>query len=111
MSTTTDLVVKRAVKVPHLKLEEGVSYDIEFTDTMKEVPAPGKFDNDTMTVVSIVLLATGEAFEIIVAAVLKKLLEDEDGYVGRPYRIEVGPMADSGKYRHYFLYELESGTG
>jgi len=110
MSTTTDLAIKRAVKVPHLKLEEGNAYDVEFTDTMREVPAPGRVDDDTMTVASIVLLATGEAFEIIIAAVLKKLLADEDGYVGVPYRIEVGPMADSGKYRHYYLYELEPGS-
>ena len=111
MSITTDYEIARAVKLPHLKLEEGHQYDVLITDEMQEVPGVGKYDDNTMTVLDIVLLATGEAMQIVVAAVLKNLLNDEGDYVGRAYRIDVGEMAESGTYRFYYLYELQKKAG
>jgi len=111
MSTTTDYEIARAVKLPHLKLEEGQQYDVLIENVMQEVPGIGKYDDNTMTVLDVVLLATGEAMQIVVAAVLKKLLNDEGDYVGRAYRIDVGPMAETGTYRHYYLYELQKKAG
>jgi len=111
VSITTDYEIARAVKLPHLKLEEGNQYDVLITGEMQEVPGIGKYDDNTMTVLDVVLLATGEAMQIVVAAVLKKLLIDDGDYTNKAYRIDVGPMAESGTYRHYYLYELKKKAG
>ena len=111
MSITTDYEIARAVKLPHLKLEEGNQYDVLITGEMQEVPGIGKYDDNTMTVLDVVLLATGEAMQIVVAAVLKKLLIDDGDYTNKAYRIDVGPMAETGTYRHYYLYELQKKSG
>ena len=111
MNTSTDYEIARAVKLPHLKLEEGNQYDVLITGEMQEVPGIGKYDDNTMTVLDVVLLATGEAMQIVVAAVLKKLLIDDGDYTNKAYRIDVGPMAETGTYRHYYLYELQKKAG
>jgi len=111
MNTSTEYEIARAVKLPHLKLEEGNQYDVLITDEMQEVPGTGKYDDNTMTVLEVVLLATGETMQIVVAAVLKKLLTDDGDYVGKAYRIDVGPMSETGTYRHYYLYELQKKAG
>ena len=108
MSTKTKLTVKRAVKMPYLKLEEGQEYDVKFDSPMQEVPARGKFDADSMTVCNVVLIETGELLQIIVPAVLKQHLIDEGEYVGRYYRIVVGEISNGNNWRDMFLYELDA---
>ena len=111
METKGNYTVKRAVRIPQLRLEGGSQYAVKSMELMREEPTKGVNASGTVTLMRVTNLETGELSNILLGTVLKQLFSDEDVYVGRCYLIEVGDIAGDNQWRDYFLYEIEDPSG
>ena len=107
MNIKEKYTVKRAIRVPQLRLEGGNSYAIKSIDTMREEPTRGTNTSGTVTLMRVINLETGEECNILLGAVLKQLFTDEGDYVLRCYLIEVGDISGDNQWRDYYLSEID----
>lgn len=99
--------VKRAVRIPQLRLEEGGEYPIQVVSDMWEEPSKGANSQGNVTLMRVINLDTGELSQILVGTVLKQLFTDEGSVINKFYMIEVGTISGDNTWREYYLYELE----
>ena len=84
--------IKRAVRVPQLRLIPGEDFAVQFTELMHEEPARGKNSTGNVTV----------------CKVMKQLLTEEQEYVGKCYLIGVGQISAENTWRDYTLFEIDN---
>ena len=106
----TEYTIKRAIRVPQLKMEEGHTYDVKFEDAMTEEPAKGRNAEGMVKLAKVTDLSDGETKQIIIGSVLGQLLADEGDYVGRLYRIGVGYIRAENSWRDYNLWEIAADS-
>jgi len=99
--------VKRAIRVPQLRLEGGNSYAIKALEAMREEASAGSNTSGTVTLMRVINLETGEESNILLGAVLKQLFTDEIAYVGMCYLIDVGEIEGDNQWRDYYLSEID----
>lgn len=106
--------VKRAITLPLLKFVIGEPIYIKIDEPMfvgKELKGSGeKAKMEPATLVNCTNLETGEQCQVIVATVLKSILEEEfedNGYVGKGFMITKGAKASGKSYNPYTVAELE----
>tara|TARA_B100001059_G_C17676379_1_gene497264 strand:+ start:528 stop:866 length:339 start_codon:yes stop_codon:yes gene_type:complete len=100
--------IKRAVRVPQLRLIPGEDFAVQFTEEMHEEPARGKNSTGNVTVCKVIDLETGELATILIASVLKQLLTEEKDYVDKCYLIGVGEISAENTWRDYTLFEIDN---
>ena len=107
--------IKKAIRVPQLKLEGGNSYAIKSMGEMTEEPTFGSNTSGTVTIMRVIDIETGLECNILLGAVLKDLFKSEDVYVGKCYLIDVGEITGDNQWRDYYLSEIDdpstSSTG
>ena len=99
--------VKRAVRIPQLRLEGGKEYPIKAMSEMWEEPTKGANSTGTVTLMRVIDLDTGELSNILLGSVLKQLFSDEKDYLNKFYLIEVGEIGVDNTWRDYFLWEID----
>ncbi|AUR98298.1 hypothetical protein NVP1249A_04 [Vibrio phage 1.249.A._10N.261.55.B9] len=106
--------VKRAITLPLLKFVIDQPIYVKLDEAMfvgKELKGSGdKAKMEPATLCNCTNLETGEQCQIIVATVLKSILEEEfpeAGYVGKGFMITKGAKASGKSYNPYTVAELE----
>ena len=106
--------VKRQVTLPLLKPEVDKPIFIKITSDIflgKEIKGSGeKATMEPAHLVNCINLETGEECQLIVAAVLMGIFEDEyagNSYVGCSFRIVKGAKKDGKRYHPYSISEIE----
>jgi hypothetical protein len=107
--------VKKKLILPLLKLEQHKPAYVKITEPIfkgKEItPAKGgKTQEKPADIANIINLDTGEEMQIIVAAVVKSVLEEnypDAGYVGKGFEIVKGDKAEGKRYFQYSVNEVE----
>jgi hypothetical protein len=99
--------IKRAVRIPQLRMEPGKEYAVKIVEQMHEEPSKGKNAEGNVTLTRVINLETGELCQILVGSVLKQLLTDEGDYVNNCYLIEVGEISGENAWRDYYLWEID----
>lgn len=105
--------VKRSLTLPLLKPQLEKPFYVKFEAPIfkgKKITSGAQKDMEAATLANCTNVETGELVQIIVPAVLEAILEeeyDDDGYVGRAFKI-VKHAKQSGKRYHTFsVAEIE----
>jgi hypothetical protein len=105
--------IKRVITVPLLKPQLDIPFYIKVTGEVfvgKEIQSEKTKDMEAANLVNCINLATGEAMQLIVPAVLSGIFEDEytgGKYVGLGFMITKHPKASGKRYHPFSVAELE----
>lgn len=116
-TTTFTPVIKKLVTLPLLKFSIDKPIYVRIDAPMfvgKEIQGNGTSAKmEPATLANCTNLETGEVCQIIVATVLKSILEEEyegedgAGYVGKGFMLTKGAKGDGKKYNPYTVAEIE----
>ena len=109
MPRRNDVRVKRELRIPQLKMNQGQEYVIQALEPYVVEPSRDPKREGDVALLKVLDCDTGNVCRILLGAVLRNLIDEYDGdYVGRFFLVEVGELSEGEQgWRDYYLWEVD----